>query len=56
MPQLSGPALKTSDIIFDIPDPPPSMQIPPLTLQPLVENAIKHGLRKKREADVSSFQ
>jgi|GEM_PF-3129605 Putative regulator of cell autolysis len=26
-------------------------QVPPLIIQPLVENAIVHGLRKKREAD-----
>lgn len=36
------------EIIFDLPEPVPPLQLPPLTLQPLVENAIKHGLRKKR--------
>jgi sensor histidine kinase YesM len=32
---------------FEIVDPLPDIQLPPLTLQPLVENAIKHGLRKR---------
>lgn len=36
------------ETVFDFPDPLPSLQLPPLTLQPLVENAIRHGLRKKR--------
>jgi sensor histidine kinase YesM len=36
------------EIVFQLPEPLPSVQIPPLTLQPLVENAIRHGLRKKR--------
>lgn len=32
-------------VTFEIADPLPEIQIPPLTIQPLVENAIKHGLR-----------
>ena len=35
------------EIIFDI-DHDIKMQIPPLSIQPLVENAIHHGLRKKK--------
>jgi sensor histidine kinase YesM len=37
------------EVVFDLPNPLPPVQLPPLTLQPLVENAIKHGLRKTRE-------
>jgi sensor histidine kinase YesM len=33
------------EVEFDLPEELPELQIPPLTLQPLVENAIKHGLR-----------
>jgi sensor histidine kinase YesM len=36
------------DVRFDLPEPLPALQVPPLTLQPLVENAVRHGLRKKR--------
>lgn len=32
---------------FDLADPLPDIQLPPLTIQPLVENAVKHGLRKR---------
>ena len=35
------------DIQFEVDDRLLSMHLPPLTLQPLVENAIKHGLRNK---------
>lgn len=35
-------------IEYDLGDIPLDLQIPPLTLQPLVENAIKHGLRTRQ--------
>lgn len=35
------------NIVYDIPEDLPDMMIPSLTLQPLLENAINHGIRKK---------
>lgn len=32
------------------------LQIPPLILQPLVENAIRHGIRKKRESGIVTIR
>jgi LytS/YehU family sensor histidine kinase len=39
-----GPRLK---IRLDLPEPLSALQVPPLLLQPLVENAIRHGLEPK---------
>jgi signal transduction histidine kinase len=36
------------DVLFELPEPMPELQLPPLTIQPLVENAVRHGLRRKR--------
>lgn len=35
-------------IEYQIPEELPALRLPPLTLQPLVENAVKHGLRSKQ--------
>ncbi len=35
------------DVYYILPDELPDLSLPPLSIQPLVENAIKHGLRKK---------
>lgn len=37
------------DVEIVMPEPLPLIMLPPLTLQPLLENAIKHGLRKRRD-------
>lgn len=39
-------------IEFEMADPLPDIQLPPLTIQPLVENAIKYGLRKRENGGV----
>ncbi|MEA4921038.1 MAG: histidine kinase [Clostridiaceae bacterium] len=41
---------------FDISDPPPYIRLPPLTLQPLVENAIKHGLRRTKNGGIVTLK
>jgi signal transduction histidine kinase len=42
-------------VAFDLPDELGATQIPPMLVQPLVENAIKHGLEPKVEGGTLSF-
>ncbi len=45
--EIIAPRFQDIEFIFNIPDDLPEAQIPPMILQPLVENCVNHGIRKR---------
>ncbi len=45
--EIIAPRFQDIDFVFNIPDDLPQAQIPPMILQPLIENCVNHGIRKR---------